>query len=118
MSNPRRWLRRSLWTLGSIVFLLLLLAGGSLFWLHHAMVVSTPVLDGSIQASGIAAPVTIRRDGHGVPHIEAASQDDLFFAQGYITAQDRLWQMDMLRRNASGDLAEILGASEIGRAHV
>jgi len=111
LSNPTRWLRGSLWTLGSIVFLMLLLAGGSLFWLHHAMVASLPVLDGSIQASGLTGEVTIRRDQHGVPHIEAVSQDDLFFAQGYITAQDRLWQMDMLRRNASGDLAEILGAS-------
>jgi len=51
------------------------------------------------------------RDAHGVPHIEAASQEDLFVAQGYVTAEDRLWQMDALRRNAQGDLAEILGAS-------
>ena len=42
--------------------------------------------------------VTVRRDQHGVPHIEAATLDDLFEAQGYVTAQDRLWQMDMARR--------------------
>jgi penicillin amidase len=48
---------------------------------------------------------------HGVPHIEAATQDDLFMAQGYVTAQDRLWQMDAFRRNANGELAEILGPS-------
>ncbi len=53
----------------------------------------------------------VRRDNHGVPHIEAASQNDLLLAQGYVTAQDRLWQMDMLRRNAAGELAEILGPS-------
>lgn len=109
MNNARRWLRRSLWALGGIVVIVLLLAGGSLLWLHHAMVASLPTLDGSIQLTGLANPVTARRDGHGVPHIEAASQDDLFLAQGYITAQDRLWQMDMLRRNAAGELAEILG---------
>jgi penicillin amidase len=82
-----------------------------LLWLRHAMVASLPTLDGNIQISGLTAPVTIRRDTHGVPHIEAATQDDLLFAQGYVTAQDRLWQMDMLRRNAAGELAEILGPS-------
>ena len=46
---------------------------------------------------------------HGVPTIEAASLEDLFFAQGYVTAQDRLWQMDVMRRFASGELSEILG---------
>ena len=56
--------------------------------------------------AGLSAPVTVRRDAHGVPHIEAATQGDLFVAQGYVTAQDRLWQMDTLRRNAgNGELA-------------
>ena len=49
------------------------------------------------------APVTVRRDAHGVPHIEAATEDDLFVAQGYVTAQDRLWQMDASRRAANGE---------------
>ena len=109
MSNARRWLRRLLWALGGFVALALLIMGGGLFWLHHAMVTSLPTVDGSIQLTGLAAPVTVRRDGHGIPHIEAVSQEDLFLAQGYTTAQDRLWQMDMLRRNAAGELAEILG---------
>ena len=56
-------------------------------------------------------PVTVRRDAHGVPHIDAATQQDLFVAQGYVTAQDRLWQMDAFRRNANGELAEVLGPS-------
>ena len=47
--------------------------------------------------------------GMGVPTIEATSLDDLFFAQGYVTAQDRLWQMDMMRRFAAGEISEILG---------
>jgi len=109
LSNARRWLRRSLWALGGFVALALLIMGGGLFWLHRAMVTSLPTVDGSVQLTGLSASVTVRRDGHGVPHIDAASQDDLFLAQGYITAQDRLWQMDMLRRNAAGELAEILG---------
>ena len=110
-SSARRWLRRSLWTLASIVLLLLLLAAGGLLWLHHAMVTSLPVIDGSLKTPGLVSPVTVRRDHHGVPHIEAASLDDLLMAQGYVTAQNRLWQMDMLRRNAAGELAEILGNS-------
>jgi penicillin amidase len=87
------------------------MAGGGLFWLHRAMIASLPVLDGSLKLTGLTAQVTVRRDGHGVPHIEAANQDDLLLAQGYVTAQDRLWQMDVLRRNAAGELAEILGPS-------
>ena len=67
------------------------------------------MLDGDLHVAGLSAPVTVRRDAHGVPHIEAATQDDLFVAQGYVTAQDRLWQMDAFRRNANGELAEILG---------
>ncbi len=51
----------------------------------------------------------VTRDGHGVPTIEAATLEDLFFAQGYVTAQDRLWQMDIMRRFGAGELSEILG---------
>jgi len=111
LTRARRWLRRSLWALAGVAAVLLLLAGSGLFWLHHAMSVSLPQLDGAEQIPGLSAPVTVRRDSHGVPHIEAASLDDLLLAQGYITAQDRLWQMDMMRRNAAGELSEILGPS-------
>ena len=68
-----------------------------------------PQLDGQVQVAGLSSPVTVTRDQHGVPTIEAASLDDLFFAQGYVTAQDRLWQMDIMRRFGSGELSEILG---------
>jgi penicillin amidase len=104
-----RLLRFFLWVLGGLILLICLLIAGGLLWLHHAMATSLPVVDGSLHLSGLTAPVAVRRDGHGVPHIEAANLDDLLLAQGYVTAQDRLWQMDVLRRNASGELAEILG---------
>ena len=68
-----------------------------------------PQVDGSIILTGLSGPVTVIRDKLGVPHIRAASFDDLFYAQGFVTAQDRLWQMDATRRYASGDLAEIFG---------
>ena len=58
-------------------------------------------------AAGVAAEVVIARDRRGVPHIVAKSLDDLFFAQGYAHAQDRLFQLDVTRRQASGELAEI-----------
>jgi penicillin amidase len=79
------------------------------FWLRSAEYAALPVLDGDLHLAGLSAPVTVQRDAHGVPHIEAANEDDLFLAQGYVTAQDRLWQMDAFRRNANGELSEILG---------
>ena len=88
--------------------ILLILAGGFLYaWFvaHSAL----PQLDGQLQIAGLSAPVTVTRDPQGVPTIEAATLGDLFFAQGYVTAQDRLWQMDIMRRFGSGELSEILG---------
>jgi len=69
-----------------------------------------PERSGAIDAP-VAAGATVNFDTHGEPHIRAASLEDAFFVQGYVTAQDRLWQMDALRRYAGGSLAEILGPS-------
>src|SRR5690349_24776596 len=63
----------------------------------------------AVQVQGIKKPVTIRRDERGIPYIEAQNDEDLYFGQGYATAQDRLWQMDLFRRTARGELAEVLG---------
>jgi penicillin amidase len=97
-----------------LIFLFLLVVAAAVLtggvWLKHKMQSSLPELSGSLLTPGLAAPVTVRRDHHGVPHIEAANLDDLLFAQGYVTAQDRLWQMDMARRMAAGEAAEILGS--------
>jgi len=68
----------------------------------------------TITIAGLKAPVTIRRDERGIPYIDAANDDDLYFAQGYVTASDRLWQMDLLRRNVRGELAEIFGQGALG----
>ncbi|HEU4932832.1 MAG TPA: penicillin acylase family protein [Pyrinomonadaceae bacterium] len=64
----------------------------------------------SVQIKGIKDRITIRRDERGIPYVEAQNDEDLFFGQGYATAQDRLWQMDLFRRTARGELAEVLGA--------
>ena len=72
-------------------------------------------IDGTIDVSGLDSAVEVRRDRWGVPHIYARTQHDLFFAQGFVAAQDRLWQMDMWRRTAEGRLAEVLGAPAVER---
>ena len=78
-------------------------------WLYGIAHSALPQLDGSVTAPGISSKVRVLRDERGVPTIEAATLGDLFFAQGYVTAQDRMWQMDMLRRAAAGELSEVLG---------
>ncbi len=62
-----------------------------------------------LKVTGLRERVTVRRDERSIPYIEAANDHDLYFAQGFVTASDRLWQMDLLRRNARGELAEIFG---------
>src|SRR5688500_20299602 len=77
------------------------------------------VSDTSLAFPSLREEVTIRRDERGIPFIEAANEADLYFAQGYATANDRLWQMDFLRRTARGELAEVLGpgALEVDKLH-
>jgi penicillin G amidase len=105
------WPRILLWSGAGALLLLLIAAGILVLWLRSVTQAALPQLDGDVHLAGLSAPATVRRDTHGVPHIDAATQDDLFVAQGYVTAQDRLWQMDGLRRGSNGDLAEILGPS-------
>jgi len=70
---------------------------------------------GTIRLAGLSRPVTVLRDRWGVPHIYAETQDDLFFAQGFVAAQDRLWQMEIWRRAGEGRLAEVLGLEAVER---
>ena len=74
-----------------------------------------PPVSGTLELDGLSAPVRVVRDTWGVAHIEAATTEDLFFAQGFVQAQDRLFQMDLWRRSAQGRLSEVLGANFIGR---
>jgi penicillin amidase len=76
---------------------------------------SLAVIDGTATVAGLRSDVRIVRDTWGVPHIYAQSMDDLFFAQGYVMAQDRLWQMEVWRRGVEGRLAEILGPAAVAR---
>ncbi len=87
----------------------LLATAGGLFTVRR----SWPRVDGRVRVDGLDAEVTVIRDDWGVPHIYAANSHDLFFAQGYVHAQDRFWQMEFWRRAGSGRLAEILGPSAL-----
>jgi penicillin G amidase len=98
------------WRIAGISLLILFFVFGAiLLWFFSIAHSALPEIDGTVAVEGLSAPVRVTRDGQGVPTIDANTTDDLFFAQGYITAQDRLLQMDLLRRAAEGDLAEIVG---------
>jgi acyl-homoserine lactone acylase PvdQ len=112
--TPRRlWLRRLLITSAMLLLLLVVATITTAINLRHDLRTSLPQLDGNLPVAGLTAPVTVTRDPHGVPSIHASNLDDLLFAQGYITASDRLFQMDALRRHGAGELAELLGSSLI-----
>lgn len=95
--------------IGWLLLAVLLLLAAAAAYAYYIARSALPQLDGQVAVNGLGAPVKVTRDTHGVPTIEAASLNDLFFAQGYVTAQDRLWQMDVMRRFGGGELSEILG---------
>jgi penicillin amidase len=94
-----------------VIFLLIVLPLGAFFvYLYWWSIQrSNPQLEGTLRLSGLTAPVEILRDKHGVPHIYAQTLADLIRAQGFVHAQDRLWQMEQNRRIARGTLAEVFG---------
>ncbi|MEK5441422.1 MULTISPECIES: penicillin acylase family protein [unclassified Fredinandcohnia] len=110
----RIWPRKKRWRVilvSGIIIILLLVASilaGYLFLRK-----SLPEIEGTINVAGITDEVEVIRDQNGVPHISAKNTHDLYFAQGYVTAQDRLFQMDLSRRQASGELSEVIGSSLI-----
>ena len=109
----RRWRRFWLGIAGSALILCLLLVAGALagrHWLRTAVHDNLPQVSGSIAVAGLSAPVSVHRDPRGIPSLHARNFNDLIFAQGFVTAQDRLFQMDTLRRHAAGELAQILGS--------
>jgi penicillin amidase len=92
----------------SIAVLLVVLVG-SVYWLAYRPL---PVTSGTLSAP-VSKAASIAHDARGVPHIDAASIEDALFLQGFVTAQNRMWQMDVLRRLAAGNLSEIIGKSTL-----
>ena len=74
---------------------------------------SLPELNGSVTLKGLSGPVKVHRDRLGIPHVQARSQRDAYLAQGFVTAQDRLWQMEYDRLRGSGRWAEVAGPSAV-----
>ena len=93
------------------IFLITLIAAG--LFLHNLVTKSWTVTSGKIIIDGLHKTVEIYRDDYGVPHIMATDDHDLFFAVGYVHAQDRLWQMELIRRVCEGRLSEIIDTSGI-----
>lgn len=103
-------IRRALVTLAVILLVLLVTLAGVGTWLVRR---PWPKVDGALEIEGLSAAVEVIRDEWAVPHIHAENEHDLFFAQGYVHAQDRLWQMEFNRRIGSGTLSQILGGSTL-----
>ncbi len=108
-SGVRRFFRWLGWGALGLLGLLLLAAGAGYWWLLQSL----PRIDGDIIVEGLDKPVTIVRDQHGIPYIEAANVEAGLFAQGFVHAQDRLWQMEFQRRVGAGRLAEIVGEAAL-----
>ncbi len=94
--------------LAVLLALVLVLAGGAVLFVGRTL----PQTSGTLTISGLRAPVSVIRDRWGVPHIAGQSIHDVAFAQGYVTAQDRLFQMEVNRRVAAGRLAELFGPGD------
>jgi penicillin amidase len=113
---PKRsaWVRAIWWTLGVLGTVVLALVLGVYFFLRTSL----PQLQGELSTAGIAQPVRITRDAVGVPTLTARTRADLAFATGFVHAQDRFFQMDLLRRVSAGELAELVGPAllEIDRS--
>ena len=100
--RARRWIGAVLWLVSLLVIAVAI--GGYAF-----LRASLPKLDGEIAAAGLRAQVTVTRDAAGVPTIRGSDRGDIAFTTGYLHAQERFFQMDLLRRAASGELAALLG---------
>ena len=100
------------WAVRGVSAVLILVALALAFF-YYLAARSLPDYDATRAARGISAPVEIVRDHSNVPHIFGATDEDVYFALGYAHAQDRLWQMVMLRRTAQGRLSEVFGHSTL-----
>jgi penicillin amidase len=94
----------------AVVGVLALVLVGTFLYVRSSAATET---DGALAVTGLQSTVTVQRDENGVPHIYADNAHDLFFAQGYVQAQDRLFQMDFQRRVGTGTLSEVLGEATL-----
>ena len=93
--------------------LIVLLVGVGAILLNKVKTDALPDYNEEVQLRGLEGEVTVYRDTHGIPHVYAENETDLYTAVGFAMAQDRLWQMDLLRRVTQGRLSEILGKDQV-----
>ena len=103
--------------LGILIFVLVILIGGFAY-VQYLATRGIPDYDGNIALEGLSSEVTVYRDDHAVPHIYAKNERDLYMAVGWCMAQDRLFQMDLIRRATTGRLSEIFGEQTIEVDHL
>ncbi|HXB01563.1 MAG TPA: penicillin acylase family protein [Opitutaceae bacterium] len=99
--------------LASVLSVLVLGAAGAGIWFYSQLRASLPQLDGAATVPGFTAPVTIERDALGVPTVSGRTRADVARALGFVHAQDRFFQMDLLRRHGAGELAELFGQAAL-----
>ncbi len=109
----RRFLKWTAIALAAAVLLLLFGATAGGLWLRSRLVRSLPLLDAEVELAGLSAAVTVERDDHGVPTIRGANREDVARATGFVHAQERFFQMDLLRRAAAGELAALVGPAVV-----
>ncbi|MEE2525597.1 penicillin acylase family protein [Hyphobacterium sp. HN65] len=95
--------------LAAILGLVILLVAGATGFVYYRFSSSMPRTEGTVEVAGLSADVQIIRDEYGVPHIFGETDEDIYFGIGYAHAQDRLFQMDLMRRYVHGELADLLG---------
>jgi len=91
-----------------ILILIVIAMAAGMIYLNHLKTRAVPDYNAEVDLEGLEQPVTVYRDSLGIPHIYASSETDLYRTVGYVMAQDRLWQMDLLRRITTGRLSEVL----------
>jgi penicillin amidase len=101
--------KRILKIVAAVAAVVVIVVIGLGLWVMSQLRGSLPQLDGEIAAPALAAPVVVERDALGIPTLRAGNRIDLAFATGFVHAQDRFFQMDLLRRNSAGELAELVG---------
>jgi penicillin amidase len=102
--------RRLLWV---VVFLVVILVTASAGLLAVLTVRGLPTTNGTLAIAGLDGDARVVRDANGIATIEADTAHDLFLAQGYVHAQDRMWQMEVWRHISAGRLSELFGSSTI-----
>ncbi|MBW2264422.1 MAG: penicillin acylase family protein, partial [Deltaproteobacteria bacterium] len=106
--------RRVIYAIIAVVCVIVAGAAGAACWLHAKAAASLPIESGVVELEGLGARVQVSRDGLGIPTIAGQSREDVSRALGFVHAQERFFQMDLMRRAAAGELSELVGGAAMG----